>query len=296
MDRVRRALLFGALPAGAIGFYGFQRVGEDRPLLKLGITTDVHHSTSNSGTRKSLDAMRLLRSAIARFNDKAVDLVVDLGDLIQEVDEATDAVLFQQLFDEFETLGMAHQHTPGNHDIRNIGIEGMEAVFGAGSFTSRSIDLNGFHLVFFCPIRSTAPFTLTTDELTWLENDLAGTELPTIIFTHVPINAGSLDGNSYFAEGGGGEWTNASDAAALIEVSTTILVLQGHTHWNAYHVEDDIHYITFPSMAESRRTPPNASGASALVEITDQHISVKVNGRDSIQYKLRRRVGSEVWT
>jgi predicted phosphodiesterase len=264
-------------------------------MLKLGITTDIHHSRSNTGTRMSLDAMRLLRGAIARFNDAQVDLVVDLGDMIQQIDSTQDLQLAHELYVAFERLGVDHEHVPGNHDVVTINIAAWESVFGPRSFTSRSFDLSGYHLVFFCAIRYTGPYTFTPQELAWLQADLASTALPTIIFTHVPLNAGSLSGNGYFPTGGNGEWTNAAEALQIVKNSTAVLVLQGHTHWNAHHVENDVHFVTIPSMTECRRTPSTAPGTYAIVEINEDDITIDIRGLDRMQYKLRRREGASVW-
>lgn len=292
----RRSLLLAPLLAAA-GSLLANRGGAagETTHLRIALVADVHHSRANVGFKASLSGRDLLRDFVARCNDRQPDLVISAGDLIEEIDAATDRALAREVREIFAKLDAPLLCVPGNHDVRHIGIEEWEAIFGRGSFTSRSVDRNGFHIVLFCPIAPTGPYTFSAAELEWLRADLAATMLPTIIITHVPIHASSLSGNGYFAAGGNGEWINGDAARAIIRNSATICVLQGHTHWNAWHVEDDIHYVTIPSLTETRRTMPNPSGSTAMIEIGADHIAIEINGRDSMAYRLRRRTGTSTW-
>lgn len=267
--------------------------------IRIGVTTDVHHSAADVGTKVCTKAIEYLTAAVAIFNAKATDIVVDCGDAIEDVDLSSDQAFAADLKAVFDGLECDHEHVVGNHDVANMSIEQWEAIFGGGSFTSHSRDLLGFHLVFWSPDvdMATRPYTYSAGELEWLEDDLGSTSLPAIVFTHVPIHASSLKGNGYFEDGdGNGEFVNGDDARAILAASTAVLVVNGHTHWNSWHVEDDIYYVTIPSLTEQRRTMPFASASFAIIDVDDDHIAIKVRGRDSVAYKLRRRQGEATWS
>src|SRR5262249_18755132 len=143
------------------------------------------------------------------------------------------------------------------------------------SLVSSSIDLNGYHLVFWNAddkLDSVKGFSLAEGDLDWLCDDLAGTDLPSIIFTHVPLDNGSMKGNFYFEKAypNHGNYPEAQGEAIrdVIERSgKVILCLNGHAHWNAYHSIDGTHYITIPSLVESFTTWPHPNEAYAQLRI-----------------------------
>lgn len=308
----RRTLLgagVGLLGGAAVGFpagwYGRKAVvaaneaaGRPNPAIKIAVVADIHHSREDVGTKLCTQAMGLMDEVVAWSNAIKPDIFVDLGDIIQEVSHEVDLQLAAEAKAKFDMLDVRHEHICGNHDIRNLSIGEWEALFGPRSFRSRSLDVNGFHLVFFSPWYVNGgfgPFPFDEDELAWLDGDLNRTDLPSIIFTHVPIAAGSLMGNGYFEGSLNGEAQDSEYLRRVIREHPTLLVVQGHTHWNALHVEHDVAYVTVPSLTEQRRTMPHPSAAATLIEVFEDRISIVVNGRDHATYDLRRRAGASVW-
>ena len=69
------------------------------------------------------------------------------------------------------------------------------------TFASHSRDVQGYHLVFWNSAvqpGTEGGFHLVPEDLRWLEANLAATALPTIIFSHLPLDNGSMIGNFYF--------------------------------------------------------------------------------------------------
>ena len=69
------------------------------------------------------------------------------------------------------------------------------------SMSSESIDVNGYHLVFWqadTHIDRGYGFQLKIEDLEWLTADLAATSLPSIVFSHVPLDGSDMTGNYYF--------------------------------------------------------------------------------------------------
>jgi alkaline phosphatase len=101
-------------------------------------------------------------------------------------------------------------------------------------------------------------------ELDWLQNDLASTSTPAIVFVHQQLDG---EGNHYIK--------NAAQVRHLLQESQKILaVFQGHYHPGQYSTIEGIHYYTLKAMVEG-------SGAEntsyAIVEVYDNK-SIIVTG------------------
>jgi Icc protein len=169
-------------------------------------------------------------------------------------------------------------------------------------FQHSSVDLNGFHIIFWnanAKLHLTEGFTLSQGDLDWLEADLASTDLPSIITTHIPLDNGSMKGNFYFEKAypqhAHYPERQAEDVREVIERSgKVILCLNGHAHWNAYHAIDGVHYVTLPSLTESFTTWPSANEAFASVKIGES-IEIEVLGKTPMLYRLPINAPGQHW-
>ncbi|MCB2007288.1 MAG: metallophosphoesterase, partial [Rhodoferax sp.] len=305
-DRLRPKLIcflciLSHLPVAAALFQAIRQRSRECAMsetLSLGLVADIHHG-AQVGTKLGPAALPLL----AAFNDWAnnlpLDLVVELGDRINNLDQDADRQLTQDIAAAFGKLTLPRAHLLGNHDNHDLSRVAAEAAMQTG-FHSWSRDLKGFHLVFWnadtC-VKGKQAFVFDAADLQWLEADLASTELPTIVFSHLPLDEGSMIGNFYFEKyfAGFAHYANAAGARAVLEESgKVILCVSGHTHWNARNTIDGIHYITIHSLSESFTTWPHPSGAYALLHVQDQ-ITLEVFGRDPAYYRLPVRQPGRHW-
>lgn len=267
--------------------------------LNIGIVTDIHHG-ADAGTKVGTAALPLLNNFSNWSSNLALDFVVDLGDRINNaVDSDLDFRLTSEVAAAFSTIQVPVGHILGNHDNHDLARSAAESAMQT-SFSSWGRDVNGYHLVFWnadtC-IKGRKQIFTGKKDLAWLADDLASTDLPTVIFTHFPLDEGSMIGNFYFEEHFAqlANYANASLARDIIEQDgKTILCLSGHAHWNACNTIDGIHYVTVQSMTESFTTWPHPSGAYALVEIGEQ-IKIEVFGRDPAYYRLPIRKPGAHW-
>ncbi len=123
-----------------------------------------------------------------------------------------------------------------------------------------------------------------------LRKDLASTSLPTVIFTHLPLDNGSMKGNFYFDKDyphhAGYPAIQGEKIRDVIEKSgNVILCVNGHAHWNAYHCIDGTHYVTIPSLTETFLTWPSPDEAYARLDIGEQ-IEIEIFGQAPIFYRL----------
>lgn len=114
--------------------------------LRLALVTDIHHG-ANYGSKLGESALPLL-GAFARWcRAETPDMVVDLGDRINNHSPGEDARLTAEIAAAFHGVGQPVTHLLGNHDCHGLTVEQSESALGR-PLRSHSIDRGGFHLVF----------------------------------------------------------------------------------------------------------------------------------------------------
>ena len=266
--------------------------------LRIAVITDIHHGPDRY-SKKGDEAFRLLEIFIRQVNSMDIDLVVDLGDRISNADLLNDRKHLSKVASAFKSLTKEHHHLIGNHDVVHLSIEEHEKVLGM-SMQHHSLDRQGWHLVFWntsCVLHEGEGFLLEQGDLDWLEADLAATDLPSAVFTHMPVNTGSMVGNYYFERryAHGEQHRNASLARDLIERSQKVIaVVSGHVHWNQLHFMDGIPHFSLQSLSETFTTHPHAAGSWAILTLCDT-IELEVFGRDSVLYRMPVKNPSHRW-
>jgi hypothetical protein len=265
--------------------------------LRILVVSDIHHNPVDGPPKLCSQALSLLERTICGATPEECDLMVDLGDRIDERGADRDEALAREVAALFQPLRVPRVHLMGNHDSYFLGRDRWSHILEQ-QVCSQTMDVGGYRLVFFCPDvnnqRGLHDYSLRPSELEWLAHALR-TELPTLIFSHVPLLAGPLFGNYYFeGKRGRAEFLNAADARALIAPSNTILCISGHVHWNTWHALDGVHYVTVQSLTESFTTHPYPAGAATLIELGEA-ITIDVRGRDPMRLRLRPREGGRCW-
>ena len=262
--------------------------------LRLAVVTDIHHGRESLTKRGPL-ALGLLEQALGEAAAFEPDLVIDLGDRISDVDRDTDLQLSRDVAAVFDAQPLPHRHVLGNHDVDHLTAEDGAELFGHDMAHS-SVDVAGHHVVFWqldTKIVIGEGFVLRPEDLEWLEADLAATDLPTVICTHVPLDGGSLRGNFWFQNNAMyGGMPNVDAIQAVIQGSGKVVAcLAGHVHRNEVNVIDGVPHITVQSLTESATTDGEACGAWATIEIGD-HVHWRTHGLDSFEVRVpTRRIG-----
>jgi len=260
--------------------------------LTLALVGDIHHGTF-LGTKLGQEALPLLGRFGTFVRALKPDAVVDMGDRTSEESGKTPQALMEEVGVVFrDKIPGKVFHLLGNHDLDGLTQADNEKALGK-PLGSVSADINGFHLVFW----NTNPvldlekgFTLDASALEWLKKDLQAAALPTVLFTHLPLDNGSMKGNYYFEKVNphhAGYSENEGEVIRdVIERSgKVILCVNGHAHWNAYHGIDGIHYVTIPSLIDSFTSWPDANAAWARLSI-DETIEIEISGRTPMSYRL----------
>jgi hypothetical protein len=266
--------------------------------LRIAVITDIHYGPDRY-SKKGDEAFMLLESFIRQVNSMEVGVVVDLGDRISNTDLVNDRKHLAEVASAFKSLTKECHHLIGNHDVVHLSIEEHEKILGM-SLQHHSLDREGWHLAFWntsCVRHEGEGFRLDQDDLDWLAADLAATDLPSVVFSHMPVDTGSMVGNYYFERryAHGEQHRNASLARDLIEGSEKVIaVVSGHVHWNQLHFMDGIPHFTLQSLSETFTTHPHAAGSWALLTLGDT-IELEVFGRDAVMYRMPVKNASHHW-
>lgn len=237
--------------------------------------------------RRFSTASARLQEAVSTFNSESVDLVIDLGDLIDfGLSQGAIRSYLQARVAEYGDLTMPWIGVQGNHDsglyVTGEEITGYytdidvvhaarENVYeDASGWKSYTYDLDG--LCFIC-IKN----EMTTVEeglLDWFEARLAGTSLPVIIICHVPI--------WQITEWA---WTYANDYAdfqAKINAADNVqAVLCGHYHWDNGDVV--IQNVPYYSFFGSVLCPNADDNAYFIVEVIPNAVGTPNGPKANIQ-------------
>lgn len=195
------------------------------PDLKIAIVTDIHHGEVKL-TKRGDRALDLLENFLDFCADYGPDLIADLGDRINDKDRETDRRRLAEVAAKFRGLNTPHVHLDGNHDSDFLLPSDNANAVGSGRHESR--DVNGYHLVFWnasTKIPRPEPFRASDDDLAWLARDLTETDLPTIVFSHVPFGGASVVGNYWFQNTPDhATYPNAAEIRKLVEASDRVVL------------------------------------------------------------------------
>jgi alkaline phosphatase len=281
VEPTRRAFLQqGALVLGGLTLGGLPRVAwaaaqeEAKPALRMGLITDCHYADRNqSGTRYYRESLTKLTEAIDKFNSLGLDIVAELGDLIDEAPDTAGEIGHLKKTEETYAKFKGDRHyVLGNHCVWTLTKE--EFLDNCGMDKAHySFDKGDFHFVVLdaCYKQDGTPYAkknyVYTDtfvppaELEWLKANLAATMKKTIILAHQRLDYSQSDGRN--------NWNttvkNAPDVRKILEESGKVLaVFQGHSHQNDYRQVSGIHYCVFRAMVEGSGEESNGYSVANL--------------------------------
>ncbi len=145
---------------------------------------------------------------------------------------------------------------PGEHDVVGNDFNTYLANFRIPRSTAggwASWNGNGVHYVVLLNVFNFEKMGLLgSDQLSWLEKDLAGVSIttPVVVFTHVPLYA-------LFPQWG---WTteDGTKALALLQRFDSVTVLNGHIHQIVTHQEGNIRFASADATAYPQPKPGTA--------------------------------------
>ncbi|MEX2502873.1 MAG: metallophosphoesterase [Trueperaceae bacterium] len=274
--------------------------------MRLAVLSDLHLGPDRGGKRGSHGAA-LLDAFLAHAARDGADLLLDLGDRVNEVDAAQDDAHLRHVADAFTGATTPRVHLLGNHDLHHLTRADNARILNA-PMESEAIDLGRiggvrWRLLAFRPDASYEPghgcMRMTDGDLTWLDDALAQEpDAATVVASHVPLMRVPLEGNPYFAERPHSRaWhANVDDATAvLLRHPQVVACLHGHTHQPDVTVLDGLPFVTVPSATEAFPTDPEPSGGWATVRLGDR-LDVQVHGEAAWRWSAALQLPRRRWS
>ncbi len=267
--------------------------------LRLAVVADVHHGPAIDAKAGPASAA-LLRSVLREIESEGHELLIDLGDRINDDGRDADLANMRAVAAVFAEAGkLERHHLPGNHDLYALSVGENEEILGA-PLRSRVVRRGGWNLVMWCadPRVHIAGFAAPTDDIEWLAETLEGLRGPTAVFSHVALGGGSMRGNYYFD---GTEWpvasyTNLDDVHDVLLANDSVkLVVSGHVHWNSLNTIDGVPFMTVQSLSDTATTHPLPTMAWAALDIDESRARLSVAGRDPLQLSVPLRGSGRHW-
>ena len=260
--------------------------------MRLGLISDVHFGPDarHAGKLRKLShrAPELTREFVETMRTSAQpDLVVNLGDVIEDEGEEQDEARYRQFTELLAELDTELLHVAGNHDSVNLSDEKLARLWGRPGPLHFSRDFMDWHVIVLRAIdRGNEGNWLPEDQLEWLRGDLAANERPTLVFVHHPLSEMDLTGNRWFQDRPHlCRVANRREVRTLFEVSGKVrAVFNGHAHWTHCDVISGIPYVTLQSLIENidEDAPGRPSRAHAVVDVTPTRLHVRVAGEQPV--------------
>ena len=231
-----------------------------RNSVRFGMVTDCHYAEADpAGTRFYHESLAKLEECVALMNTEKVDFLIELGDFKDQdrppVEQKTLSYL-QAVESVIRGFNGPTYHVLGNHDLDSISkrqfLAGIENTNIDSSRSYYSFDVKALHFVVL-----DANFTadgrdydhgnfdwtdanIPSEELAWLERDLAQAPGFVIVLTHQLLDG---IGSVYIK--------NAAEVRHILQTSGKVLaVFQGHHHAGSYNNITGMHYYTLKALVE----------------------------------------------
>lgn len=215
--------------------------------LAVAVITDIHHGLDSEYVKGGA-ALPLFKEALVELERRRPSLLVDLGDRINQKASAGAGVAMSEIAAGFCRLPVPRIHLQGNHDL--LPRSEQETLLGV-PFGNSCLELGEWQLVFLDTFDGSVEGVLSPQTLAWLEQTLVSSELPTVVFSHQPLDGQPLPGNAFF----NGPYRYQAHpkgheaARRIMERSGKVkLAVSGHAHWSHSVTVAGIRYLTLAAL------------------------------------------------
>jgi 3',5'-cyclic AMP phosphodiesterase CpdA len=234
----------------------------------------------------SQQAPRLMRAFVDQMNSVTrPDLVINLGDVIEDADHESDLKNYQEFAQIFRELDAPQLHVAGNHDFIHLSAEDLGRLWQHTGALYYSRRIAGVHFTVLHTIeKKDESVRLPNEQLDWLQGDLARAEPPVVVLMHHPASEMALEGNRWFENAPHiCRVAERRKLRALLEASNKVVaVFNGHVHWNHFDLIAGIPYVTLQSLTENldEDAPGRPARAWAVCELGSHRLNVEVQGEE----------------
>lgn len=264
--------------------------------MRFALISDVHlgPTASHQGKLRKLTHLseELIAAFVKRMRDEVEpDLIINLGDVLEDESPERDRERYGQFVSMLRETGKPVLHVAGNHDTINLTPAELCSLWADTPEPTYSRDVDGVHFAVLRTIEHRGErIELPEEQIQWLERDLAGTSLPSIVLMHHPASEMRLEGNRWFEKRP--HLCRVVERRALRQVieesKKVIAVFNGHVHWNHFDVIAGIPYVTLQSLIENLDddAPGRVAAAYAVCELDDRRLVITVYGAEQLRYQV----------
>jgi 3',5'-cyclic-AMP phosphodiesterase len=260
--------------------------------MNFAVISDIHLGLDGYSKRGDLRKLgsqseRLAKEFVEEMNNNIhPSFAIQLGDVIDDRTIEEDRKNYQYVLELLAELKCPLYHVIGNHDTKKLS-EAELKQFTNQAELHYSFDADNYHgIVLFSKRDKMNDLTISPQQVEWLAEDLAQTDLKTIIFSHHSLADQDLAGNYWFE--GLPEHCLIKNRAAirtvLEESGKVASAMNGHLHWNHMDVHNGIPYFTIQSLVENFKGDGTPSASYAVVNVDPKQIKVEVMGNDSAKH------------
>jgi 3',5'-cyclic-AMP phosphodiesterase len=267
--------------------------------MRIAFISDVHYGPPTWFEGKLAKLTQFADELTLRFVDRMnrefrPDLVVNLGDVVEDESRELDMQRYGRFVEVLSGLDAERLHVAGNHDQYNLTQDDLRKLWNHAGELHYSRDVGGLHFAVLRTVEhKNTRIELPPEQLPWLEQDLAATSLPSIVLMHHPASEMRLEGNRWFEKQP--HICRVTERRALrgvIERSGRVIaVFNGHVHWNHFDVISSIPYVTVQSLTEnlSDDAPGRPANAWAVCDVDEHRLVITVFGEQPARYQVERR-------
>ena len=257
-------------------------------VVKICLVSDIHHGKNNYSNIYN-DAIPLINEFHEFCNLHKPDLVMELGDRINDSTYETDFKLASEVAEAFTKNKYKIFHLNGNHDICNLSAKDNANIFQQNE-ESEYLELEDINVAIWRAetrlenSRSFRGIHIQESDLSWLAEICNSNTKPLLIFSHVPLSGKNQLGNVFFENN-----LELSRYAKFREIRTILksslaptYCFAGHIHQNSYCQIDGISHFTQQSLTETYVTNNEISCTMGLIEV-NQTLKWQAFGNDEVK-------------
>lgn len=264
--------------------------------LTLGLVTDLHFGPAafHEGKLRKLThhAAELTRRIVRAMNEQIrPDVLVNLGDDIEDESREADLARYTECQDILRTADAELVNVAGNHDTIHLTDGDLARVWRREGPLYYSLDRGGFHLVVLRTVeRKDVDVRIARAQLDWLRDDLSRTRLPAVVLMHHSASEQDLSDSFWFCDAAHLALVEERrELRAVLEESGKVrAVFNGHVHRNHLDVIGGIPYVTVQSLIENldEDAPGRPAAAYAVAVLDDARTTIRVRGNDPARYQI----------
>jgi len=260
----------------------------------LSLTSISGRKRAGAGKLRKLthQAENLTRAFVRAMNDEVrPDLVVNLGDDIEDESREADLARYGECQAILRTARAPLVNVAGNHDLVTLNREDLNRFWQRRGPLYYAFDAKGWHFVVLHTLeKPNAEVRLPDTQMEWLRADLAAARTPTVVLMHHSASEQEVEDSRWWP--GRAHLALVKERVELrrvFEESQRVrVVFNGHLHWNHLDVIAGIPYVTVQSLIENMDddAPGRAASAHAVVRLSDRRMTVHVRGNDPARYQV----------